>query len=357
MGLRISREAATRTFLTALDLARSSASLPAEWIEITRKVAVARSKTFTPMLATALLAKATDHRVDAFALRSSAGHKAYSARSLAKEVLVPQCVAAGIDIRSTGAEPLNNQPFFYAKRVGLDINIHQAAREDLVYLCDCLAKADFLEGDDALHALAAFLRARIDATGEHEAVVVGGRRLTVGQLEDALDTFVTEDPDGGKTGQALGAAILDLVFGDVRTKRVNDPSVRWPGDAGIFVEDELSEAVEIRQKVVSTTDALLFAKHLQAARLHRGMILAFAQADDDLDVEALRQKAREVYKVELGVFFRPGALLREALRWSSRDVPLALDELPRRGMERLVAIEASQPRRQAWAAIFHEASG
>jgi hypothetical protein len=354
MGLRIGRHEAEVIFGKALDLAKSSEPLPAEWLERTRKVATAKSKTFTPVLATALLAKATDRRVDAFSLREGAGHKSYSARNLAKEVLVPQCVAAGINIRSTGAEPLNNQPFFHAERIGPDINVRPNAREDLLYLCECLERADFLEDEDAVRAFAAFLRVRLEASAKEEKIEVGGRRLTVEQLEQHLDAFADEDPDGGKTGQALGAAILDLVFADVRAKRVNDPSVKWPGDVGVFAENELAEAVEVRQKPISQTDVLLFAQHLEAAGVRRGIMLAFAKTNEDLDVDALRRQAREVYQVELAVFFRPGALLREALRWAPRDVPFALKSLPVRGMARLTEIEASASRRKAWAAMFSE---
>jgi hypothetical protein len=85
-------------------------TLPAEWIERAEKVSAAKNMTFTPVLGTALLAKATDDSIDALSLREDAGHKGYSARSLAKEVLVPCCVRAGIDLRNKGAEPLNNQP-------------------------------------------------------------------------------------------------------------------------------------------------------------------------------------------------------------------------------------------------------
>lgn len=106
MGLTIDREQATIRFGQALVLARTDAVLPDEWIERTRRIGAARSKTFTPVVGTALLAKATDDAVDALSLREDESHKGYSARSVAKEVFVPCCVRAGIDIRNRGAEPL-----------------------------------------------------------------------------------------------------------------------------------------------------------------------------------------------------------------------------------------------------------
>jgi len=43
--------------------------LPEEWLERTRRVGKAQNATFTPMLGTALLAKATDDHIDALSLR------------------------------------------------------------------------------------------------------------------------------------------------------------------------------------------------------------------------------------------------------------------------------------------------
>src|SRR5262249_32204177 len=145
-------------------------------------------------------------------------------------------------------------------------------------------------------------------------VEISGRLLSLRELEAALNSFVLEDSEGGKTGQALGAAVLDLVFTDVRAKRVNDPSVKWPGDVGIFVENELIEPVEVRQKAISETDLFLFAQHVSDAGIHRGLVLAFGQGESLLDVERAKAKVADIYKVELGVFQRPGDLLREALR-------------------------------------------
>lgn len=352
MGLTIDRKAAEETFRRALKLARSSTPLPDEWLERTRQVGNAASKTFTPALGTALLAKATDRRVDAFSLREGEGHKSYSARSLAKEVLVPQCVQAGVDIRTTGAEPLNNQPFFHSQRIGPDIHVRDNAKEALLYLCDSIEKADFLENEDALRAFAAFLRARLELSAVPEVIKLGDRQVSAVELGRILDAFVAEDADGGRVGQALGAAILDLVFDDVRTKRVNDPGVRWPGDVGVFNEDALVQSVEVKQKAMSASEILQFAQRLLAASVKRALVLAFDQAEAPLPVEELVDKARTLYGVELAIFTRPSDLLAEALRWSRRDLATTVAKLPERGLKHLLVIEASPSRCEAWAGLF-----
>src|SRR5450432_783449 len=73
----------------------------------------ASSRTHLAAFATAALAKATDIEVDVHSLkRGQQGPRAYSARSLAKDVVAKQAPLLGIDIGVSGAEPLNNQPYF-----------------------------------------------------------------------------------------------------------------------------------------------------------------------------------------------------------------------------------------------------
>ena len=143
VGLTIDKQLATERFGQALVLAHSDTPLPEEWLQRTREIGLAHNKTFTPVLGTALLAKATDRFVDAFSLREGESHKSYSARSLAKEVLVPCCVRAGIDIRNKGAEPLNNQPFLRADRISTNLNVKANAVEELTYLCEWIAAVEF----------------------------------------------------------------------------------------------------------------------------------------------------------------------------------------------------------------------
>lgn len=348
----MSKEAAREKFAAAIALARSKKKLPAEWIERTRVVGKASNKTFTPVLGTALLAKATNRHVDVFSLRASEGHKSYSARSLAKDVLVPCCVSEGVDIRNTGAEPLNNQPFLRAKRISVDLEVKEHAREELRHLCECLERADFLEDRTALEALAAFLRVRIEESATRGVVTVGSGVLPLLELEEALDGFLSGDPEGGKVGQAMVAAILDLLFDSVLTKRINDPSVHWPGDVGAFVDGRLVLSAEVKQRPFDPTEVLLFAKRLADHGVGRGLVAALNQRGEDLDDGALRAKALEVYKVEIAIYRSGAVLLRDAVRFSSADLPASLSRFPAQFNSRLEEIEASMARRAEWASLF-----
>ena len=59
----------------------------------------------------------------------------------------------------TGAEPLNNQPFFRYEVVDRGMKVKAGSQQDLYYLVECPERADFLRAEEALLALAAFLRA------------------------------------------------------------------------------------------------------------------------------------------------------------------------------------------------------
>ena len=112
MGISLDYGRARSVFLAAIEWAESGRPVPTEWVDRTARVAALESRTYTPMLATALLARATDDRVDALSLKVESGDAAYSARTLCHNVLVPASVTHGFSLRTTGREPLNNQPFF-----------------------------------------------------------------------------------------------------------------------------------------------------------------------------------------------------------------------------------------------------
>tara|TARA_R110002126_G_scaffold1402_2_gene7940 strand:- start:55 stop:1119 length:1065 start_codon:yes stop_codon:yes gene_type:complete len=348
MGITIDRKTAEGVFQDALRLARGTAELPEEWIKRTDMVAGARSQTLTPALGTALLAKATDRHIDAFSLREGDGHKSYSARSVAKNVFVPCCKFAGIDIRTTGAEPLNNQPFLRAVRISVEMNVRRGTEPDLAFLCECLELADFLENRSALEALAAFLRSRIMATGKLEDVGIAGRPLAMVRLVEATSSFVEANSEGGKVGQAIVAAILDLAFKDVRTRKINDPSRNWTGDVGVFVGNKVSLSVEVKQRPFTESEVLQFIDRLGAERIPRGLVAALSQGSTELDSDQLADNARDRFGAFLDIVIGVRRLLLDTIRFLPDEPEETLALLPKLGLHRLKEIEASDEVQTAW---------
>src|SRR5690349_13673450 len=160
--LAISKGAARANFTRALGIAQSSDNVPEEWTQRATRIGEARNRTYTPVLGTILLAKATNPNISAFALKTGGVTRGYSPRSLAKDVFVPLCVERHIDIRTHGAEPFNNQPFFGKNEIRRDmVPANSLDRSDLDFLVDSVERADRLSSEQSVLALAAYLRVRL----------------------------------------------------------------------------------------------------------------------------------------------------------------------------------------------------
>ena len=147
------------------------------------------------MLATALLARATDDRVDALSLKVESGDAAYLAWTLCHNVLVPASVTHGFSLRTTGREPLNNQPFFRYDRVDLAERVRNRASHD--YLVAVLRNVNSLTSDEALAALAAFLRHRIAAALEALKVQLLTVEIDTGQFIAAAKELLADASESG----------------------------------------------------------------------------------------------------------------------------------------------------------------
>lgn len=339
-------------FRTSLELAQSDKPLPQAWLERVKKVSESPSKTFIAMLGTALLAKATDPTVDPFALKVRDFPTAYSARSLCKDVLVPCAVEAGIHIGTTGREPLNNQPFFRHERVGPDMKVRPYVRPHLDYLCQCLASMKKLNRGQAIEALAAFLRVRIQEGPKSTAPLVVEQALGVPDLAAKSMRFISKDPENGKRGQALVAAALDLVFSDVRTTRVYDPSRHWPGDVVVYDDDTVMLSVEVKQRPATESEIVQFVERCAQMGVQRAMAALLDPEQPLLEMEEVGEVAWQRHGVHLSVLMGAAELLYDALTWTAKPLAVALTELPQLMATRLDEMEASAEGQAEWAALF-----
>jgi hypothetical protein len=354
MTIQLDYDVSRERFQEALTLARSDVALPTEWLERTRKISRARSKTFVAMLGTALLAKATDRKIDPFSLKTRKHRSAYSARTLCEDVLVPCSVKAGVHLRTTGPQPLNNQPFFRHERVDRGMMVHSLVRPHLDYLCESLDAIKPLDEKQALTAFAAFLRIRLEEGPHRAAPLVIERAFGVPDLIEGICRFITSDPESGKRGQALVAACLDLVFKEVKTTRVNDPSRRWPGDVIVRADKAITLAVEVKQRPASDTELLQFAERCAQMDAHRAIAVTLDPTQTPLYVDELQQEAWRRHGVHLSILEDASDLVHAALTWTSKPLSEALAELPQVMASRLEQLEVSAEGLAAWAALFKE---
>jgi len=323
-----------------------------EWTDWTERIDRSPSKTFTVALGTALLARATNPEIDALALKATSGDNAYSARSVAHGVLVPGAVEYGYDLRATGREPLNNQPFFRYDRIDEIDRIHASARP---YLPDLIAACKAINSLSAAHAhaaLAAFLRVRIAAANERQAIDLRGSGLSMTDMLQKTEVFVTDDPEGGRRGQAFVAAAFDLAFAKVRSGRVHDPSRRMPGDVQVLDGSVAVLAVEVRQKAVTHQDAMHFAGALRKASLAAGLIAMLDPGQGELDERAVMKDAERHYGVFLSLLYGVPELLIAATIWSGSPLGTVLADFPRHMLGRLEEIEVGESALRAWGDLF-----
>ncbi len=304
------------------------------------------------MLGTGLLAKATDDGVDALALKENSGATAYSARGLGHNVLVPAAVEYGFDIRTTGREPLNNQPFFRYDRV--DEADRVRFPEHHRYLVECLTVANQLSMDNALAAFASYLRVCFERADENTVQSLEGVAVGLRTIVRAAKTLLDEDAEGGKRAQALVAAVFDVVYGvdRVRSRLVNDPSRDFPGDVqGLDSAGRVIVSAEVRTKAMPATEIEQFARVLADAGITRAMAVVLAANQPDLPYIELAERLATDHGVLVTVIDNVDDLLLTAFAWSTTPLPQVLVEFPERVSVQLRDIDATHATIQRWAEL------
>lgn len=329
--------------------AESKELLSIEWHRTTALIAACRVKTYTPMLGTGLLARATDDTIDALSIKADSGEHAYSARSLCHQVLVPESVRRGFDLRARGREPLNNQPFFRYDRVDRIVRVKYPT--DFRMLLDALRHVGTLDKVDAREGLAAFVRQRLEAAHSVSHPTVDSSGIDFRRLIHDCSLFLAEDAEGGKRAQAIVAAALDVGYGDVRARRVNDPSRDIPGDVHVFSEGLPIVAVEVRAKPVPMTEILQFAEAVAKAGIPRALVVVLAAGQVAIDEKELWVEAWERNGVVVGLVGSVEDLLLQVFQWADVALPQGIERFCESGMTRLVEIEAAEESLQSWVAV------
>lgn len=356
MPIPIDYEAANRVLLEALALARSDTRLPVEWKSHARAVFELDAKTWTPAFATLLLAKATDDEIDTLSLKAEEENpQAYSARGLCHKILVPAAVEHGFSIRNTGREPLNNQPFFRYDRIDKIERVRRPA--DREYFLDVAEQANRLAKPEALKALAAFLREALAATAAVRSVVVRTDGLTAAGARIAVEDFLRFDaPDRPHRLQAFAAACLSLLYDEVKTRRINDPSRDLPGDVHAVLGKSVAVAMEVRGKAVTAADLSSFAKACESAGVGRAVMFVDAPQQIALDVHVLID-THFIRGIQVAAFTSAARLLADALLWARLPLENAIEAFSKNYLTRLREIEVTVPTLQEWSRTVAVAQG
>ncbi|MEX5256926.1 restriction endonuclease, SacI family [Kocuria arenosa] len=347
MPISINYEAAQQKLLEALALAQSEAKLPVAWKSHAKAVFELDAKTWTPVFATLLLAKATDERVDTMSLKLDESNPgAYSARGLCHRVLVPAASEHSFSIRNTGREPLNNQPFFRYDRIDEIDRVRKP--HDREYFFEVAEQASELTSAEALQALAAFLREALAVAASARRVVVKAKGLTANGARVAVEDFLRYDAqDRPQRLQAFAAACLDLIFEEVRTRRINDPSRDLPGDVHAVLGDSVTLAMEVRGKPVSATDLSSFAEACGGAGVDRAVMFVDAPQQMDLATHvAVDNHFRPA--VQVTVYSSAASLLAASALWARLPLQATIETFSERFLVRLRDIEVTLQTLKEW---------
>lgn len=356
MPITLSKTRAFATLRRSLDIARSDAPLPVEWIAHARAIYKLDGMTWTPAYGTILLAKAVDERVDVLSLKANTtppSPYAYSARGLCHEVLVPAAIEHGFSIRNTGREPLNNSPFLSASRIE-EIELRAKNQEDFRFFRGVVERVSTLSASDAAEALAAFLREAIAVAGIATSVKVKADGLDARGVENAVCDFLRPDAqDRPRRLQAFAAACLDLSFTDVRSRRLNDPSRDFPGDVHVVMNGAITLAFEVRGKSVTVSDLASFARACDVAGVGRAVMFvdapisgADAQRADLLKYATVPNELLPATQMSV----MPGAsqLLAASLLWANTSLEEAIMAFSTHFLERLREIGVKLPTLEEW---------
>lgn len=356
MGIRFPADDLAEVLERAVVLAESDRPVPQIWLTRTERIAECPSKTYIAALGTALLAKATNSAVDVLTVKSKAGPNAYSMRGVAK-VLVEKSPIYGYHLGRTGPEPLNNQPWFGADRVDRFENVRADVlpyhREMLRYL----SELNVATAEEALAALAAFLRLRI-AFGEEErraaAALVTGTSGNMAALLETLTVFLNDDTEGGRKGQALVAALLDLAHDEVSLSSINDPAGL---DVRVMDEGRTLLGLEVKQKRVVEASALHLAEEARRLDVDKAILVALASDQRPLDRSRIFAQGLSSYGVLLGVWEGVAELVASAALQAPLAVADFAAELPRAYLRRMQEHGITPQGQQYWADLTRRLRG
>lgn len=322
-------------------------------------------KSYIAVLGNALLAKASNPRIDAYSLKAgdeSGG--AYDARRSAEKVLVPASQEHRFSLGTTGPQPLNNQPFFRSYRITREMRVRGHARDVLDELLKLLHEIQQYRSEEATRALAAFVDVRREYVPKYAARLGTLAISSAEELAAAIHSLVTERSEGGGRAQAAAGGLLDALFSSeqVRVGKRNEPDREAPGDICIRAELEtgltdqardqepatdFTRAFEVRDKNVPPHAVLAFVEKVAQARIGRAALIAVAPNQEPLDVSRLSKRARES-GVDLQIFIGWGLLVNFVVFASTGREACTLESAVAAIHNRLISLEVSEQAVREW---------
>jgi len=322
------------------------------WVDIVNEVWDFSSKTYVAAFGTILLAKSVDEMVDVGTIKvleDDENPNTFSLRTLGHAVLVPLSRELDFSIRTTGREPLNNQPFFRYSHIN-DIDRVGNPRDLARYKEILFTELRHLTVKEAREALAAFVSVGLKKRDYLEQIASAEGALSAGEVLRGVELLLTESGAGPWVVQALGAVFLTYITDEIVTRKLNDPSRNFPGDVqGISAGGDFEFSLEARNKPVSVSDALAFAESCARHSIRKAVILELTGQPTSLPEAKLISEVWKRSGVALLIIDNISDLISISATLGKVSVEEFYDEFARILAEQLAEVEAPEQARIDWA--------
>jgi len=347
MAITIPKKKLEQTLEDAVNRAEGKEPLSATWERRVVEIAECPSQSYVAALGTALLAKAADERVDALTVKAKVGPNAYSMRGVVK-VLVERASLYGYHLGRKGPEPLNNQPWFHSDRIDRAVGVAKSAQPYHRKLVRWLTELNQGSSADAMSGLVAFIRLRQKAEAA-ESQALGALQVVVkapiSDLLEVLQLFINEDTENGRRGQALVAALFELVYDEVRLPSVHNPTGL---DVTVWRGGKLVLGVEVKQKVVTEAAVLHLGEEAALRGIDKALFVALAPQQRRLDREGVLREALEYHGVLLSIYEGVVELVTGAVLASPLAADAFAEQLPNAYLRRMREHQVSVAGQQYW---------
>jgi len=354
MAIRLKGESLDATLERAFLLAASDQVLPKKWLDRAERLSQSPSVSLIAAFGAALLAKATDARVDSFVIKAQDGSPgAYSLRGPARKLAMERR-RYGFDIGSTSDhDPINASTLLTSKRWDQALGRITGSHKPFFQLIlRWLGELNDLSESEATEALAAFIRVRrrVAPGAAAERVPLGfAKTPALSDLIETLESFCSADSEGGARGMALVAAAFRAAGYEAGAPKRNDPRRI---DVPIKLEGKLVMGSEVKQQATGEAVADTLARDCAAAGVSWAVLAVLPPGGlEHFDIPAAVGRAEHEHGVVLRVLINVRQVLHEASVAGLVSLDAFCDALPRAFANALREIRADDATVETWAAI------